>query len=114
MVVSLVSALLQLATVSSRHILLLLGQANIITLFNVSPLYLTQCLGLFLPSDIATVVGYLVVSRPFLNLADPRHMNSSQPELLEDYYQSGRMLLRMSQALGRIVLAGREMTRLSG
>ncbi|XP_038853354.1 ATP-binding cassette sub-family D member 3a [Salvelinus namaycush] len=63
---------------------------------------------------IATVVGYLVVSRPFLNLADPRHMNSSQPELLEDYYQSGRMLLRMSQALGRIVLAGREMTRLSG
>nr|XP_046211404.1 ATP-binding cassette sub-family D member 3-like [Oncorhynchus gorbuscha] len=64
--------------------------------------------------NIATVVGYLVVSRPFLNLADPRHMNSSQPELLEDYYQSGRMLLRMSQALGRIVLAGREMTRLSG
>ncbi|KPP58698.1 hypothetical protein Z043_123453, partial [Scleropages formosus] len=39
----------------------------------------------------ATVVGYLV-----------------------DYYQSGRMLLRMSQALGRIVLAGREMSRLSG
>uniref|UniRef100_A0A8C7F4K9 ATP-binding cassette, sub-family D (ALD), member 3a n=1 Tax=Oncorhynchus kisutch TaxID=8019 RepID=A0A8C7F4K9_ONCKI len=85
-----------------------------ITLFIASPLILNQCLGLFLPSDIATVVGYLVVSRPFLNLADPRHMNSSQPELLEDYYQSGRMLLRMSQALGRIVLAGREMTRLSG
>ncbi|KAL1006682.1 hypothetical protein UPYG_G00075330 [Umbra pygmaea] len=63
---------------------------------------------------IATVVGYLVVSRPFLNLSDPRHINSTQPELLEDYYQSGRMLLRMSQALGRIVLAGREMTRLSG
>uniref|UniRef100_A0A6Q2YH75 ATP-binding cassette, sub-family D (ALD), member 3a n=1 Tax=Esox lucius TaxID=8010 RepID=A0A6Q2YH75_ESOLU len=63
---------------------------------------------------IATVVGYLVVSRPFLNLSDPRHLNSTQPELLEDYYQSGRMLLRMSQALGRIVLAGREMTRLSG
>uniref|UniRef100_A0A8C8C699 ABC transporter domain-containing protein n=1 Tax=Oncorhynchus tshawytscha TaxID=74940 RepID=A0A8C8C699_ONCTS len=85
-----------------------------ITLFIASPPILNQCLGLFLPSDIATVVGYLVVSRPFLNLADPRHMNSSQPELLEDYYQSGRMLLRMSQALGRIVLAGREMTRLSG
>lgn len=33
---------------------------------------------------------------------------------LQDYYQSGRMLLRLSQALGRIVLAGREMTRLSG
>ncbi|XP_077592027.1 ATP-binding cassette sub-family D member 3a isoform X2 [Stigmatopora nigra] len=63
---------------------------------------------------IATVVGYLVVSRPFLNLYHPRHQHSTQSELLEDYYQSGRMLLRMSQALGRIVLAGREMTRLSG
>ncbi|XP_035269078.1 ATP-binding cassette sub-family D member 3a isoform X1 [Anguilla anguilla] len=63
---------------------------------------------------LATVVGYLVVSRPFLNLAHPRHLQSSHAELLEDYYQSGRMLLRMSQALGRIVLAGREMTRLSG
>uniref|UniRef100_A0A8C2SY52 ATP-binding cassette sub-family D member 3 n=1 Tax=Coturnix japonica TaxID=93934 RepID=A0A8C2SY52_COTJA len=63
---------------------------------------------------LATVVGYLVVSRPFLNLADPRHQNSTHAELLEDYYQSGRMLLRMSQALGRIVLAGREMTRLAG
>ncbi|GAA6099579.1 ATP-binding cassette sub-family D member 3a isoform X1 [Tachysurus ichikawai] len=63
---------------------------------------------------LATVVGYLVVSRPFLNLAHPRHLHSTHAELLEDYYQSGRMLLRMSQALGRIVLAGREMTRLSG
>ncbi|XP_017329970.1 ATP-binding cassette sub-family D member 3a isoform X3 [Ictalurus punctatus] len=63
---------------------------------------------------LATVVGYLVVSRPFLNMAHPRHLHSTHAELLEDYYQSGRMLLRMSQALGRIVLAGREMTRLSG
>ncbi|XP_040264669.1 ATP-binding cassette sub-family D member 3 [Bufo bufo] len=62
----------------------------------------------------ATVVGYLVVSRPFLAVNHPRHLTSSHAELLEDYYQSGRMLLRMSQALGRIVLAGREMTRLSG
>ncbi|XP_025057707.1 ATP-binding cassette sub-family D member 3 isoform X2 [Alligator sinensis] len=63
---------------------------------------------------LATVVGYLVVSRPFLNLTHPHHQNSNHAELLEDYYQSGRMLLRMSQALGRIVLAGREMTRLAG
>ncbi|KAF4088092.1 hypothetical protein AMELA_G00078900 [Ameiurus melas] len=63
---------------------------------------------------LATVVGYLVVSRPFLNMEHPRHLHSTHAELLEDYYQSGRMLLRMSQALGRIVLAGREMTRLSG
>ncbi|XP_037612409.1 ATP-binding cassette sub-family D member 3a isoform X2 [Sebastes umbrosus] len=63
---------------------------------------------------VATVVGYLVVSRPFLTPGHPRHLHSTHSELLEDYYQSGRMLLRMSQALGRIVLAGREMARLSG
>ncbi|XP_072275952.1 ATP-binding cassette sub-family D member 3 [Pyxicephalus adspersus] len=63
---------------------------------------------------LATVVGYLVVSRPFLTPNHPRHLTSTHAELLEDYYQSGRMLLRMSQALGRIVLAGREMTRLAG
>ena len=34
-------------------------------------------------SDFATVVGYLSVSRPFLDLAHPRHMNSSHSELLE-------------------------------
>ena len=34
-------------------------------------------------SDIATVFGYLVVSRPFLDLAHPRHLNSSHSERLE-------------------------------
>ncbi|CAL8294526.1 unnamed protein product [Lota lota] len=63
---------------------------------------------------IATGVGYVVVSRPFLDLSHPRHLHTKQSELMEDYYQSGRMLLRLSQALGRIVLAGRDMTRLSG
>ncbi|XP_019645621.1 PREDICTED: ATP-binding cassette sub-family D member 3-like [Branchiostoma belcheri] len=63
---------------------------------------------------VATVVGYLVVSRPFLDLAHPRHRHSSHSELLEDYYKSGRMLVKMAQAIGRIVLAGREMTRLAG
>ncbi|KAK7100602.1 ATP-binding cassette sub-family D member 3-like [Littorina saxatilis] len=63
---------------------------------------------------VATVVGYLVVSRPFLNIAHPRHLHSSHSELLEDYYKSGRMLVKMAEAIGRIVLAGREMTRLAG
>uniref|UniRef100_A0AAQ4R6I4 ATP binding cassette subfamily D member 3 n=1 Tax=Gasterosteus aculeatus aculeatus TaxID=481459 RepID=A0AAQ4R6I4_GASAC len=52
---------------------------------------------------VATVVGYLVVSRPFLTPSHPRHLHSTHSE---------RMLC--SAALGRIVLAGREMTRLSG
>jgi len=34
-------------------------------------------------ADVATVVGYLVVSRPFLNLAHPRHLHSTHSELLE-------------------------------
>lgn len=34
-------------------------------------------------ADIATVVGYLVVSRPFLDLAHPRHLHSTHSELLE-------------------------------
>jgi len=63
---------------------------------------------------LATVVGYLIVSRPFLNLNHPRHLHSTHSELLEDYYQSGRMLVRMAEAIGRVVLAGREMTRLAG
>ncbi|XP_052104399.1 ATP-binding cassette sub-family D member 3-like isoform X2 [Mytilus californianus] len=63
---------------------------------------------------VATVFGYLVVSRPFLDLADPRHLNSTSSERLEDYYKSGRMLVRMAEAIGRIVLAGRDMTRLAG
>ncbi|XP_067310061.1 ATP-binding cassette sub-family D member 3b [Pseudorasbora parva] len=63
---------------------------------------------------IAMVVGYLVISRPFLDHTNQRHLNSTYSERLEDYYQSGRMLISLAQALGRIVLAGREMTRLSG
>ncbi|XP_064604426.1 ATP-binding cassette sub-family D member 3-like [Liolophura sinensis] len=63
---------------------------------------------------LATVVGYLVVSRPFLNLATPKFLTSTHSERLEDYYKSGRMLVKMAEAIGRIVLAGREMTRLAG
>ena len=33
---------------------------------------------------------------------------------MEDYMKSGRMLLRLSAAIGRLVLAGRELTRLTG
>jgi hypothetical protein len=37
-------------------------------------------------SDIATVVGYLVVSRPFLDLVHDRHMTSTHSERLEVSY----------------------------
>ncbi|EKX51950.1 hypothetical protein GUITHDRAFT_84943 [Guillardia theta CCMP2712] len=63
---------------------------------------------------MATVVGYHIVSRPLLNMSNPKHVNSTQNELQEEYYRSGRMMLQMAQAVGRLVLAGRELTRLAG
>jgi len=55
-----------------------------------------------------------VVSRPFLDLTNPRHTNSTHSEIMEDYYRSGRMLVNLATAVGRLVLAGRELTRLAG
>ncbi|ELT92932.1 hypothetical protein CAPTEDRAFT_164747 [Capitella teleta] len=63
---------------------------------------------------IATAVGFFVVSRPFLNITNDRMSNMSQSVRMKDYYQSGRMLVKMAEAIGRVVLAGREMTRLAG
>eukprot|EP00127_Corallochytrium_limacisporum_P006817 Clim_evm32s236 gene=Clim_evmTU32s236 len=60
----------------------------------------------------ATVVGFFAVSRPFLN--DPYWENVPTVEISEAYNRSGRMLVRMAGAIGRVVLAGREMTRLAG
>ena len=34
--------------------------------------------------------------------------------LSQDYYRSGRMLVKMAEAIGRLVLAGRELTTLAG
>ncbi|XP_065339971.1 ATP-binding cassette sub-family D member 3 [Cloeon dipterum] len=62
---------------------------------------------------IATVVGFYAVSIPFLT---PGGALSSigQQERLQAYYTSGRMLVKLAEAIGRLVLAGREMSRLAG
>ncbi|KAH7701626.1 CRE-PMP-2 protein, partial [Aphelenchoides avenae] len=62
----------------------------------------------------ATVVGWYTMSRPFFNRQNASLMSKSRNELMQDYYNSGRMMLRLAEALGRLALAGREMTRLSG
>jgi ATP-binding cassette, subfamily D (ALD), member 3 len=62
----------------------------------------------------ATVVGYYVVSRPFLAVGDSFLDSLGQSAVMEYYYRSGRMLVNLASAVGRIVLAGREMTRLAG
>jgi ATP-binding cassette, subfamily D (ALD), member 3 len=33
---------------------------------------------------------------------------------MQEYHSAGRMMLNLSAALGRLVLSGRELTRLSG
>ncbi|KAJ1470305.1 hypothetical protein T484DRAFT_1848240 [Baffinella frigidus] len=93
---------------------------------------------------LATIVGYHIVSRPLLDMTNPRLIGMSAPQMqargnlaqvaswkatpcgvgsvlasnggrgTEEYYRSGRMMLQMAQAVGRLVLAGRELTRLAG
>ncbi|XP_065571942.1 ATP-binding cassette sub-family D member 3-like isoform X3 [Artemia franciscana] len=62
---------------------------------------------------LAIVIGFTVVCRPFLDKMNPL-ARKSHSERLEDYYKSGRMLVKLAEAIGRLVLAGREMTRLAG
>ncbi|GFV78355.1 ATP-binding cassette sub-family D member 3 [Trichonephila clavipes] len=59
----------------------------------------------------ATVVGYLLISRPFIG---SKKNQLSASERLESYYKSGRMFVKLAEAIGRLVLAGRELTRLAG
>jgi len=61
----------------------------------------------------ATVVGFYVVSRPFFSKTHPL-ANAPSNLRLEEYYKSGRMLVKLAEAIGRLVLAGRELTRLAG
>nr|QST14993.1 ABCD3 protein [Diaphanosoma celebensis] len=61
----------------------------------------------------ATVVGFYVVSRPFFSKTHP-FAKASANQRLEEYYKSGRMLVKLAEAIGRLVLAGRELTRLAG
>ncbi|XP_063713426.1 ATP-binding cassette sub-family D member 3-like [Symsagittifera roscoffensis] len=62
---------------------------------------------------VATLVGFYIVSRPFL-ASKSRFQEFSHSARLEDYYKSGRMLLKMAEAMGRVALAGRELSRLAG
>ncbi|XP_022907488.2 ATP-binding cassette sub-family D member 3 [Onthophagus taurus] len=61
----------------------------------------------------ASVVGFWVVSRPFLS-TDHELSNMGQNERSRLYYTYGRMLVKLAEAIGRLVLAGRELTRLAG
>ncbi|XP_069161594.1 LOW QUALITY PROTEIN: ATP-binding cassette sub-family D member 3 [Procambarus clarkii] len=61
---------------------------------------------------LATCVGFTVVAYPYLTPS--RLANSDYKTRMQDYYKSGRMLVKLAEAIGRLVLAGRELTRLAG
>jgi len=63
---------------------------------------------------IATIVGFWAVSRPFFKKDHHVLANETSGERLKNYYTYGRMLVKMAEAIGRLVLAGREMSRLAG
>ncbi|XP_054275529.1 ATP-binding cassette sub-family D member 3 [Macrosteles quadrilineatus] len=61
----------------------------------------------------ATIIGFVAVSLPFLSTSGWL-ASSSKDQRFKQYYSSGRMLVKLAEAIGRLVLAGREMTQLAG
>ncbi|XP_076631686.1 ATP binding cassette subfamily D member Pmp70 [Colletes latitarsis] len=67
----------------------------------------------FIGKYMATIVGFYAVSIPFFQ--KDHHILSGTPDhRFKSYYTYGRMLVKLAEAIGRLVLAGREMTRLAG
>ena len=63
--------------------------------------------------DVASVVGFYAVSIPFLQKDHPI-LSGTPDHRFKHYYTYGRMLVKLAEAIGRLILAGREMTRLAG
>lgn len=61
----------------------------------------------------ASSVGFCAVSIPFMSATHVLGV-SSHGERSRLYYTYGRMLVKLAEAIGRVVLAGRDMTRLAG
>ncbi|KAI2798841.1 ATP-binding cassette sub- D member 3 [Blomia tropicalis] len=59
---------------------------------------------------MAQVCGYLALSMPFLG---NRYAENNHTSRLETYYKSGRIMLKMSESIGRLVTAGRDLNRLA-
>ncbi|CAK9818004.1 ATP-binding cassette sub-family D member 3 [Anthophora plagiata] len=67
----------------------------------------------FVGKYMAMIVGFYAVSLPFFQ-KDHLILSGSSDHRFKSYYTYGRMLVRLAEAIGRLVLAGREMTRLAG
>ncbi|XP_004529678.1 ATP-binding cassette sub-family D member 3 [Ceratitis capitata] len=62
----------------------------------------------------ASIVGFYAVSIPFFTDNHPLLSGEQSGQRLQAYYTYGRMLVKLAEAIGRLVLAGREMSRLAG
>lgn len=51
---------------------------------------------------------------PFLSNNHPVLSKIKDSDRLKVYYSSGRMLVKLAEAIGRVILAGRELSRLAG
>ncbi|XP_025199621.1 ATP-binding cassette sub-family D member 3 [Melanaphis sacchari] len=101
---------------NNREKLTMLASFNKLTNHLRKFLEFRVCMGFFdniLGKYIATVVGFYAVSIPFMN-RNSSLANLSQNERFRNYYTMGRMLVKLAEAIGRLVLAGRDMTRLAG
>lgn len=68
---------------------------------------------IYLFSDFATVIGFYAVSIPFFQ-KNHSVLSGTPNHRFKSYYTYGRMLVKLAEAVGRLVLAGRELTRLAG
>ncbi|RVE45772.1 hypothetical protein evm_009572 [Chilo suppressalis] len=63
---------------------------------------------------VAITVGFYAVSRPFFAKKHNLLTTGTENDRFKHYYTYGRMLLKMAEGIGRLVLAGREMNKLAG
>ncbi|XP_003403063.1 ATP-binding cassette sub-family D member 3 [Bombus terrestris] len=66
----------------------------------------------FVGKYMGTVVGFYAVSIPFF--MENSALTETPNHRFKSYYTYGRMLIKLAEAIGRLVLAGRELTRLAG
>uniref|UniRef100_T1JIS1 ABC transmembrane type-1 domain-containing protein n=1 Tax=Strigamia maritima TaxID=126957 RepID=T1JIS1_STRMM len=62
---------------------------------------------------LAMVVGYLIICQPFFNRSSRMHSETHDVRQ-QNYYTSGKLLLKLAESIGRLVTAGRELSRLAG
>ena len=67
----------------------------------------------FVGKYVATIVGFYAVSIPFFQKNHPV-LSGTADHRFKNYYTYGRMLVKLAEAIGRLVLAGRELTKLAG